>query len=162
MSENNYLEHVVKMTKGATEAIFAAARKMPEDKVTWKPLDEGRSALEQLRECAMSPNWFAPILAHKAMPEFKEEDMAKAQQLQASWNSIDDCEKACKEHSENLYQIIRDFPESELSKVIHLPFGSEGGFDASLAEVAMFQYWNLTYHWGQINYIQTLYGDKNM
>jgi len=159
---NVYVEQVVKLTKNATEAIFDSARRMPEDKLNWKPLDEGRSALEQLREVAMSPVWFGPILEKQSMPEFSEEEQAQGQKLMESWNSIDDCYQACKANSQTLYEVILKTSESDFDKSIYLPFGGDKGINATVAEIAMFQYWNLTYHWGQINYIQTMYGDKEM
>ena len=160
MSGNNYLDHVVKMTRGASESLFRNVRAMPEDRQVWKPLDEGRSAIDIVKECTMSPLWFAPILQNRAMPEFSEEDQQKGQQLMDSWKTIDDCEAASKENSEMLYGVIKDFPHEELDKSVRLPFGE--GFDATMAEIASFQYWNLVYHWGQLSYIQTLYGDRDM
>ena len=158
---NNYLEHVVKLTRGATEALFRNARAMPEDKFTWQPLDEGRSAMDLVKECTMSPLWFGKILNAQTMPEFTEEEQQQGKAMQDSWVTIDDCERASNEHSQMLYDAIEKFPVEALEKSIHLPFGKEG-FDATMAEIAMFQYWNLVYHWGQLSYIQTLYGDRDM
>ncbi|HEY5596908.1 MAG TPA: hypothetical protein VIL47_06555 [Candidatus Bipolaricaulota bacterium] len=157
----HYQDQVIRMTKSAAEGLFRAARAMPPDKLTWKVLDKGRSALDLLRECAQSPSWFAPMLKHQAPPpEFTKDDMAAAQQQREQWKSATDCEKACKDSSETLYAVIKSFPDKDLAKEIKLPWGEN--FIASMADIAMFQYWNLVYHLGQVNFIQTLYGDKDM
>ena len=149
------------MTKSAAESLFRAARAMPPDKLTWKVLDQGRSALDLLRECAQSPQWFGSMLKHQApTPEFTKTDMAASQKQREQWKSATDCEKACKDSSESLYAVIKSFPDKDLAKEIKLPWGEN--FIASMADIAMFQYWNLVYHLGQINFIQTLYGDKEM
>jgi hypothetical protein len=49
------------------------------------------------------------------------------------------------------------FPEAEMNDEITLPWGTY-----TLAAVMGFPAWNLNYHFGQINYIQTLYGDFSM
>jgi uncharacterized damage-inducible protein DinB len=148
------------MTKNATEAISNSARAMPEGKLTLSVLDEGRTALDLLQECAQSPMWFAQILENRAAPEFDEAAWEEATKQCQQWQMLDACEQACKENSEMLYKIIQTFLDEELLNEISLPFGEN--FVASFADICMFQYWNLTYHWGQINFIQTLYGDKDM
>lgn len=155
-----YQDQAIRMTKNATAAIFSAARAMPKDKLNWAVMDEGRTTLDLLQECAQSPMWFGGILAARAMPEFDEAAMAEGDKQRKQWKTIEACEKACNELSKSLYKAIKEFPDGELEKEIDLPFGD--GFRASFADICMYQYWNLTYHWGQINYIQTLYGDKEM
>ncbi len=155
-----YADQVIRMTKSATEHLFRTARPMPPDKLTWKVQDQGRSALDQIQECAQSSLWFAPMLVNQRAPEFTEEGMAAAAKQRAAWTTLDACEKACKEHNKALFQAVRDFPEADWNKEIKLPFGEN--FVASMADIALFHYWNLVYHTGQIGFIQTLYGDRDM
>jgi hypothetical protein len=56
--------------------------------------------------------------------------------------------------------VIRAFPESDLNDTIHLPFF--GGRDFTFESIMGVFLWNLNYHYGQIAYIQTLYGDHSM
>lgn len=155
-----YQERVIQMTQNATDAIFNAARAMPEDKLNWSVLDAGRSALDLLQECSQSPIWFGSILKTRSTPEFSEQAWEEGNQQRQQRQTIAACEQACHGFSSELYRIIQEFPDAELESEIHLPFGK--GFKASFAEICMYQYWNLTYHWGQINFIQTLYGDQEM
>lgn len=156
-----YSDQVIRMTQSATEHLFRTARTMPQDKFAWKVLDTGRSALDLLQECAQSPLWFAPMLEHQSAPaSFSEADAEAARKQRTAWKTLDACEKVCKEHSKALHQAVRNFPEADWKKEIKLPFGEN--FVASMADIALFQYWNLVYHTGQINFIQTLYGDMEM
>jgi hypothetical protein len=156
----SYQSQTIRMTKNATINIFRSARAMPKDKLTWAVLDEGRSVLDLLQECAQSPSWFDGILRNRGMEKFDEVDMKAALEQRNSWKTLDDCEEACLQFSENLYKTIENFPDNSLEEEIQLPFSEN--FVASFADICMFQYWNLVYHLGQINFIQTLYGDKDM
>jgi len=158
-----YQDQAIRMSKMAMEDLFRFARGTKQDKVTWKPETMGRSVLEQLQECAQAPNWFMPMLQTKKMPDFTPEMGSQAQKERETWKTIEDCEKACKANSEKLYGVIKDFPDSEMGISLHLPFGRQGkGFDATMGDIILFHYWNLVYHQGQVNYVQTLYGDKEM
>lgn len=126
----------------------------------WKPLDNGRSALDQLQECAQSPDWYRSILEARNSPKFDPAEMQKMMAERAQWPTIDACEKVCHERAQRLLGVIRTFPNQDLEKTISLPFAENQVF--SMADVMLFLYWNLTYHLGQINYIQTLYGDFEM
>jgi hypothetical protein len=49
---------------------------------------------------------------------------------------------------------IQSVSEDQTAEEIQTPWG---GY--SLARCCLHAYWNMVYHEGQINYIQTLYGD---
>ena len=53
-----HLDQILRMTEHVTNELFKIARAMPVDRQTWKPLENGRSALEQLQECAQTPLFF--------------------------------------------------------------------------------------------------------
>jgi len=101
-----------------------------------------------------------PVAFQMPPPEKMKEVFEKIAEERRQWKTIDDCERVCKENSEKLYEVIRSVSEADFEISVHLPFG--GGMDRSLADVMMFHYWNIVYHVGQINFIQTLYGDKEM
>ena len=155
-----YQDQVIRVTSKSVDGLFRNARAVPEDKIEWKPLDEGRSVLDQLQECAQAPSWYVSLLEARKAPEFDEEAMKKAGEERRAWKTIDECEKVCKENTERLAELIETFPDEDLEIMITLPFGE--GMMFSMADVMMFHYWNNVYHIGQISYIQTLYGDKEM
>ena len=51
-------------------------------------------------------------------------------------------------------------PDADLDKKRWLPY--DGGRDFTMPEMMDYPRWNFNYHLGQIAYIQTLYGDKEM
>ena len=155
-----YQDQVIRATSKSVEDLFRNARAMPEDKIEWKPLDKGRSVLDQLQECAQAPIWYVSMLESRKAPEFDEDTRKKAGEERQQWKTIDECEKVCGENSERLAELIDTFPDEDLEIMITLPFGD--GMVVSMADVMMFQYWNNVYHIGQLSYIQTLYGDMEM
>ncbi len=155
-----YQDQVIQMTKKAVEDLFRFAKGTTKDKITWKPLDKGRSVLEQLQECSQAPAWFMGLLVQKQVPDFKPEMMEMIRKERAQWKTIEECEKVCLANSEKLYGAIKNFPDKDMGISLHLPFGK--GFDATLGEIMMFHYWNVVYHQGQVNYVQALYGDMEM
>ncbi len=153
-----YQDQVVQMTQRAVETLFRTARAMPADKLTWKPLDNGRTALDQLQECAQVPTFFKAILEQKKAPEGVDEKyFEEARKRRQQWKTLDECEQKCLEHSKQLFEAIGKLSDKDLQLKIKLPFGKKE--ERSLADLAMAHYTNTSYHTGQINYIQTLYGD---
>lgn len=148
------------MTESAVNNLFNAAKKVPADKLDWKPLDTGRSVLDQLQECAMSANWSMMLLRDRAFPDLTTEMMAEYESTRKQWTTIEQCEAACREVTAKLIDAIREFPEADLGIKINVPFGPT--HDWSIYDAMGLHAWNCTYHLGQINYIQTLYGDKSM
>ncbi len=55
---------------------------------------------------------------------------------------------------------MKDFPDEKFDDKFTLPF--DGGQVITMKENMAYPMWNFTYHQGQIAYIQTLYGDRNM
>ena len=147
-------DQVIKMTQEATDALFRNVRAMPEDKLTWKPMENGRTALDQLQECAYTPLFFVGVLDTSQALDASEEAREKRAAERAKW-SVDECEQHCKANNEIYFELVKNLPDSELGKEIDMPWGET----ATIGDAIGFQYWNLVYHQGQINYIQTLYGD---
>ncbi len=155
-----YQDVVIRVTESALSDFFRTVRAVPAEKLEWSPLDEGRSVLDQAQEVAQAPAFFQMLIEKRAFPEFTPEQMEKAMKQRKSWKTIDECEEACRKHSDSFYNLVRDYPDEDLEVMINLPWG--GGMVKSIADVMLFHYWNVLYHTGQVNYIQTLYGDKEM
>lgn len=153
----SYQERIITATEETYDALFRTARAVPADKMEWKPLDNGRTVLSQLQECANLPRFIEMVLQMRAVPPMTEADMQRAREAGLAWTTLEECESKSREHLAALYEAIRAFPDSELDKTVTLPFG--GGMTKSFAQMLQIPYENAMYHLGQINYIQTLYGD---
>lgn len=149
------MKALIAATNHAVEMLYEAVRRMPEDKITWKPLDMGRSVLDQLQECATTGDFFLVHLDESHVPKHSsyEESMADRQAL----DTVDKCYAATKESTARVVAAIASLKPDQLGVKKQLPWG-----EFTVGEIAAFHQWNLTYHLGQINYIQTLYGDFEM
>jgi uncharacterized damage-inducible protein DinB len=125
------------------------------DKATWRPLDKGRSALDQVLECAGFAHAGAHIFTRGEVPELSPESFAR---FGAENDTPEKALAALERTSEAFAQAIRALPTEKLGDKVTLPFG--GGMELSLGEVALMNHWNTVYHEGQVNYIQTLCADE--
>ncbi|MHB8637322.1 MAG: hypothetical protein ACYC96_12705 [Fimbriimonadaceae bacterium] len=155
-----FQDFICETTQASADAAFKAARAVAADKLNWKPLDEGRSVLDQAQELAQCPYWAESIVADRAMPEMTDELRAQIKAERDSWTTIDICQVECNKRLASLFALYRGIPDEQLDKTKWLPF--DGGRDFTWKEMMDYPNWNFVYHLGQISYIQTLYGDKEM
>lgn len=151
----DYRNKLVEMTQTATDVLFNMAKAMPADKLDWKPLDNGRSVMDQLEECAKSPMFFISLIAPETSTQNSEHNV---EQDVNQTLTIDKWETQCKNNTQKLLDLLNQLNDEELEQQVELPWGGT----ASKADVIGFQHWNLVYHQGQISYIQTLYGDFDL
>lgn len=147
-------------TERATRELFRVARAVPADKLEWAPMELGRTVLNMLQECAQSPSWCISLLKTRQMPEFTPELMERMNEERRQWTSLEDAESACLKNLEAWRTTVDEFPEAGMHETMTLPFGEPRPWH--MYELMLVHYWNCTYHLGQINYIQTLYGDREM
>ena len=151
--------YMIEVTRHAMTEAFRYAKSVPEDKLNWKPLDLGRSVLEQAQELAKCPDWAIEVMTGQGM-ELEAGDTA-AEEM-ASWDTVEKCEAACMEKLAHFFALVTAYPDSKLEETIDLPFGEDGADRTfTMAEMMDYPRWNATYHQGQIAYIQTLYGDND-
>lgn len=153
-------DYMIDTTRDAAAEAFRYARAVAGDKVDWKPMDTGRSVLDQCRELAMCPTWCENLISGKPQPEWNEETFAAIKKEQEQWTTVDACEAECNRRLESLFEAFRNFPDERLKETKWLPYG--GGRDFTMPEMMDYPRWNFNYHTGQIAFIQTLLGDREM
>ena len=156
-----FKDMVIEMTKKAAADLFRSARAMPEDRLAWQPEGQGRSALDILKECVQMGEAPLFFLGPNGPKEPTPDEYKKWQEEQKQWKTIDDCEKAFYEKFDNSIGAFKEINQDNLEKEVDFPFGKPGE-KISMAGVMLSTYWQLVYHLGQVNYIQVLYGDKEM
>lgn len=145
------------LTRDVAHSLARTVQAMPAEKQMWKVLDTGRNAYDMILEC-VGANWFvAEILKTKDVPQM---DPHKRDDLPVQADTVDKALALLRISAEELADAQEAFPDDLLEQNVTLPFG--GGISKPFAWVMMVGYWNMTYHLGQINYIQTLYGDMDM
>lgn len=155
-----FQDQVVKFTQRALDDVLRAVDAMPSESLEWTPAPTCRSTLKQMQELASSATWLLPILRDGSVP--KLDDHARREQRLAveRFDSIEKCRAEIRRSTALLCQFISEFPDERLEHEVTLPFG--GGQTMTLADAMMLHAWNLIYHFGQINYIQTALGDLEM
>ncbi len=153
-------DQTVKLTQRAVDDLIRAVEALPPDRRDWKPAETARSALDQLREVAVAPDWFVPILESGVASQFTDHDRRALLEARRELDTFEKCRERALASTSRLCAAISTLPDSRLSDEVRLPFG--GGQIATVADVAGLHYWNATYHLGQVNYIQTLLGDLAM
>src|SRR5439155_3162600 len=149
-------EVMAKVNREVAGGLARAVRAMPEDKFAWSPLGEGRTAHDQVCESIDINFWVAHMLRDRAMPPI---DPSQLDLLKQANQTIDLATQQLLVSADTLAGAIESFPSQRLSDTIKLPWDDS---PSTFAEVMLLGYWNMTYHLGQISYIQSLYGDREM
>lgn len=121
---------------------------------------EGRSALDQLREAAWAPMFYKSFLGSEGFGAGMGGNHDEVRKKAGEPMSFDDGREQALRETGELCSLIAAFPDEKLDEEVTLPVG--GGMVLTMAEVLGVHYWNLVYHQGQVNYIQTLLGDREM
>jgi hypothetical protein len=151
-------EVIAEETGRAMEALLKQAKRVPADKLTWRPMDEGRSVISQVAECAVIPGYMAGILETMKGPEFSEDSMKAYTQQVESLETLEDAEALLRKNTASAIEAMLKVPDENLAAEI--PFF--GPTPWKIHAIMNSHAWNMHYHTGQICYIQTLLGDKGM
>jgi len=148
----NSQETIALLLEQGIEAFTAAVDSTPDDKFDWKPEPTARTAREVACEIVVM---FIKTVKNLETRTLDTEYMSYMEEL-LPLSRAELITKA-KDSLVPLTAAIKAFPTEELEVVIPSPWG-----DMTFFEQMSYAYWNMMYHTGQINYIQTLYGDKDM
>ncbi|HRF58319.1 MAG TPA: DinB family protein [Fimbriimonadaceae bacterium] len=155
-----FQDHTVRTTHKALEDLLRSAAAIPPDRLDWSPNETSRSTLSQLQEIAAGARWILAIVRDRRMPEFDDHARRESDRLRQTYDTLERCRDAARATTDELLAEVAAFPDDHLEDEIALPFG--GGTILTMAEILQLHYWNVVYHLGQINYIQTILGDREM
>lgn len=141
-------EYAARALEKGAEDLITAAEATPEDQRAWQPLERGRTAVDQVAECAMINGGTAAVVVNRGWSDI---DMAEWRQAQAALDTLEKAVARLRENTARLTAAIRAAPDEALEMEIALPWATR-----SLADIFLLPYWNMSYHEGQINYIQSL------
>jgi hypothetical protein len=148
----NTQETIVKILEAHLPMLTNAAKSTPDDKLDWKPESTARSAREVFTEAVIMLTNTAGMLNERKMPDTYEATVSAYAAM-----SINELITQAHTDLEVLSKAILAFPDSDFEQTLELPWGTMSFFD-----IMTYPYWNMMWHAGQINYIQTLYGDQQM
>ena len=137
-------------TLKASEDLAAAFLRLPEEKRTWVPGGEARTAIDQVAECALINGYTADLIQTQKWQtdRFDIFPREKAEAIAQGWELLN---TKLGENTARVITAIRAAPDKELDAEIQLPWSK-----MTLAQVLAYPYWNMSYHEGQINYIVSL------
>ena len=145
----DYSQAFAELLKDGADNLWRAVNAMPAEKLDWRPAADARTAREVLEEIVSVNPYIIGLLKEQKNPaEMEQPELSK---------DMDELEKLHRRLLVDLSKAIADFPADKLHDTIDLPWGNQ-----SFLQVIAYSYWNLMYHYGQIAYIQTMYGDKEV
>jgi hypothetical protein len=131
--------------------LINAAQKTRPDKIEWRPLDSGRHVLDILQECgAVNARW-SEILARREWVVWPFEAFLERRHR---LTTLELAIQQLRQDTQLVVCQIETLADDELENRIAFPT-----YDATVAGCAMHPLGHMSYHEGQIGYIQTLYGD---
>ncbi len=144
---------IIEMAKGGTmrqaELIVKDAKYIPEDKFCFCPAGCAKTAKDILAEIARSNVMLGVAIACAAPDEEFNKRVDQATTLEALGKLvIESAEKAC--------LVLDSLSEADLDREVTMPWGAK----FRIGEAILLPISHMTYHDGQINYIQTLLGDS--
>lgn len=155
----SFQSRVAGLTTSAGNALFQSARAMPEDRLDWKAAGDPRTAMDLLRECALTPQGLPALLEGRGTDPAFMQEYGRWMAESKAWTTVAQAEDAYRKNIEIALKAIRDCPDEDLDREFPVPFGA-GRLTGE--QIVVMCYWNMVYHLGQINYIQTRYDDKEM
>lgn len=147
----NAIELLIYLIEKKQKDVFAAARRLPADKLDWQPAPGARSALDQLQEIATAGEYFSAAHRERKI-EWSPERMQEWMEARSKITDLDELEKRCDANTQALFEDMRKMSESDLTLPVQMPFPGE----FNLADILAYHLWNMGYHEGQINYIGSL------
>lgn len=129
------------------QIFLEAARHVPSERADWKPDPKAKSAHEIVSHLAKANGLFLAIL-HGEPPSG---DTAPDTEGKSYEEALGEFEKSAQE----LAEAIASLPDERLGEQIELPWGQTWKMPLVVAAAGG----HIAYHWGQIGYLQTLWGD---
>lgn len=149
-------EIIAKMIELGRDELVRTARAVPDDKLEWKPLDNGRTVLDLIAEAAQTPVLVTRLLESNGEEQPSYEKYQALQFEAADWTR-DECLEKLRSNTDAVIAAIRAAPAEKLEEPLHLEIG--GGMTLPLGVWILMTYRTFMSRTAQINYIQTLYGD---
>ncbi len=135
---------------------------VPDDKLTWKPLDLGRTVLDLAGDAAQTPQVTAQVLQIQPGAPIPPMGQLMAQMVaeRAKWSRADVIEHLESGHAA-LVKVIEGLSDEDLERPLSIPMRGDFSLTLPIARWALLPYRSYVSRFGQINYIQTLYGDMD-
>lgn len=147
----NAHELLLHLTRKQVANTFAAARKLPPNRLEWRPGPGARTALDQLQEFATAMDVTWDVYQSRKLSWSKEVNKAWMEK-RSQITDIDELERIANANIDKLAGFLAEFDPADYAERIEVPFSK----DYTMADCLALHFWNGAYHEGQINYIASL------
>jgi uncharacterized damage-inducible protein DinB len=139
-------------TQKAAADLETAFLRIPEDKRSWSPMGQARTALNQMAECALLNGGTAELIQTRVFPaDFDMAAFGKSlEELAQDWSAVQAMLHA---NTPKVAAAIQAVDDADLEITIQMPWGP-----MTLGQIIAYPYWNMSYHEAQINYIASMLG----
>lgn len=151
---------LIQTIEGGKDQLRRTFDAVPDDKLAWKPLDAGRTALDLAADAAQMPLLALKLLQlapGEAVPPMRQA-FAEMATIRAGWSKAEVLEHL-EANCQKLTEALGAMSDEDLARPLSIPMGPEFTMTLPLAGWAMMAYRSYVSRFAQINYIQTLYGD---
>ncbi|MBC8135577.1 MAG: DinB family protein [Fibrella sp.] len=146
------------LTRRASDDLLTLLRNIPDDRLSWKPADSTRTVIEQLQECAtVNQNW-AIAIRERGFSVGSPDSAELRAFMDAFMGTRESCAETIERSTSALIVAINGVSEEETGRRINIDTIKPGTI--TLAEACFYSYWHMSYHEGQINLLQSIYGDN--
>ena len=149
-------QFLIATIRNAHDGLVRTVQAVPDDKMNWKPLDNGRPVLDLLGDVAQVTGMIAELARTRGEVKPSYEKFAALKTERADWTR-EAARTTLEENAQKLYAAIDELSEAELAQDVTMEIG--GGMTMPLAAWIMMANRTFISRFAQINYIQTLYGD---
>jgi hypothetical protein len=132
---------------------------VPDDRLEWKPLDNGRTPLNLFSEVSQMFALAAEVARTRGESKYSYERFKQMAAERSAWDKATALEQGEKNFAA-LLEAVQQLSQEDLVAPVFMPL--RGGRTMALAGWIMLAYRSSISRFAQINYIQTLYGDFEM
>lgn len=133
---------------------------VPDDRLTWTPTSTAKSALRIAAHTAIHAGQFARMIREKQLPVVGnlEEWLAQRNAREEAITSREEMERVFRAGTDEVLAALEALTPADLD----LTLDSGQGFTMSMGFLIRLPGWHATLHLGQIDYLQTCWGDEQI
>ena len=132
------------------EILTQTAKQVPDDKLDWKPDTNGKSSSEIVHHLIGANHAFAAMIRGQDVPTGNKQDFS----IQPG--SMDDAFGELHKSGLHLSEAIAEVSDEQLRESKQMPWGETWTMTRLVSAPSA----HIAYHWGQLAYLQTLWGDQ--
>lgn len=140
------------ITQKATKDLLVALQYTPDDRLDWVPMGSAKTPRAIIVECAAGYKWLAAVLRGE---EYAAEVWGNAQKGEYPTREV--LGEYVRASEAELLSAIESLTAEQLCERRRVFWGEE-----TVGDLLWTGAWHTNYHVGQLNYIQTLWGDTEM